>query len=227
MKDQRDYQDNMGPDLDSLTTHDDEFDTMASEMAGAETAEAAYAMPGNKRVNRGTLFLLATCMLGVGAVYTLRHRPTLVSAEQEQVEARLDNALQKLVNKNEQEKAKKVFKDTEEMVQAFYDYPAKQQVAVDELQRDPFSWLLAKDEDATDTDDALERQEQLRKELTKVVEKMQLQSVLQGARGAQCLIDGEVFAQGDTIAERFRVAKISRESVLLTASELQFTLMMR
>jgi len=166
-------------------------------------------------------------MLGVGAVYTLRHRPTLVSAEQEQVEARLDNALQKLVNKNEQEKAKKVFKDTEEMVQAFYDYPAKQQVAVDELQRDPFSWLLAKDEDATDTDDALERQEQLRKELTKVVEKMQLQSVLQGARGAQCLIDGEVFAQGDTIAERFRVAKISRESVLLTASELQFTLMMR
>lgn len=227
MNDERNYQDDMTEELEPLTSGDDEFDTMASELAGAETAESAYAMPGKRRVNRGTFFLLATCLLGVGAVYTLRHRPAQVSAEQEQVEARLDSALQKLVNKSEKEKAQKLFQDTDQMVQAFYDYPAKQQVAVEELQRDPFSWLLAKDEEARDADDALQRQEELRKEMAKLIENMQLQSVLQGARGAQCLIDGEVFAEGDTVADRLVVSKIGRESVLLTAGELEFTLTMR
>jgi hypothetical protein len=204
-------------------------DVSDSEMAAARTAEESYALEGGKkRLNRGAIIFMASCVICIGGFYLfhLKQKPQKASAQQQEVEEKLDKALNKLVDKKEQEKSRKLFEDTEEMVQAFYEYPAKQQVALKELQRNPFSSMLAKDDEATDVDDAKERQEKLRVELTKKVGGLQLQSVLQGPRGAQCLINGDVYGEGEKVAETFVIKSISEGKVVLVAQEMDFTLQM-
>ena len=160
-------------------------------------------------------------------MFHLKQKPQKASAQQQEVEAKLDKALTKLVDKKEQDKSRKLFEDTEEMVQAFYEYPTKQQVALKELQRNPFSSMLAKDDEATDVDDAKERREKLRAELTKKVGELQLQSVLQGPRGAQCLINGNVYGEGEKVANTsFVIKSISGGKVVLVAHEMDFALQM-
>jgi len=205
-------------------------DVSDSEMAAAQTAEESYALEGGKkRLNRGAIIFMASCVICVGVFYLfhLKQKPQEASAQQQEVEAKLDKALSKLVDKKEQEKSRKLFEDTEEMVQAFYEYPTKQQVALKELQRNPFSSMLAKDDEATDVDDAKERQEKLRAELTKKVGELKLQSVLQGPRGAQCLINGGVYGEGEKVENTsFVIKSISNGKVVLTAHEMYFTLQM-
>jgi len=202
-------------------------DTSKSEMAAAVTAEESYALPQKKALNRGTIVLLASCFLGVGGIFLVgRFQGTqTTSATDKEVEVRVDTALAKLVKEKKPTPAKEVFGDTEEMVQAFYEYPAKQQVSVDELQRNPFSRALAKDEGAGSVDDALKRMENLRKELTKKLQALKLQSVLQGAGVAQCLINGEVYGEGE-IVDIFKVKTIKSEQVLLLANDMEFVLKM-
>lgn len=208
------------------STWDDASD---SEMAAARTAEESYSLEGGKkRLNRGAIIFMASCVICVGGFYLfhLKQKPKKASTQQQEAEAKLDKALTKLVDQKEQEKSRKLFEDTEEMVQVFYEYPTKQQVALKELQRNPFSSMLAKDDKAKDVDEAKERREKLRAELTKKAGELQLQSILQGPRGFQCLINGEVYGEGEKIAGAFVIKSISEGRVVLTAQDMDFTLKM-
>ena len=102
------------------------------------------------------MIFVASCLAGVGAIYllSLRNQPKEASAEIKTAEAEVDAALKKLVDPKEQAKAQELFQNADEMVQVFYDYPTKQQVSVGELQRDPFSRLLADDKQANDEEEA-------------------------------------------------------------------------
>ena len=203
-------------------------DVSASEMAAAESAEQQYSVANKNNVNRSAVILLMTCLMGVGAIYLfgLRNKPKEATAQEQEVEAKVDQVLAKLGNQQKKNEARKMFQDTDNMVQVFYDYPAKQQVEVAELQRNPFSRMLAKDEGANDVDEALKRREQLRKELSEKSSKFVLQSVLQGNKGAKCLIDGNVYSEGETIDGVFKIKKIQSESVILTAQEMDFVVQM-
>lgn len=205
-------------------------DATDSEMASAKTAEEGYSLEsGKKSLNRGAILFIASCVICVGGLYLfhLRQKPQEASAQQQEDEAKLDSALNKLIDKKEKEKSRKLFKDTEEMVQAFYEYPAKQQVALKELQRNPFSSMLANDEKAVTIDDAKERREQLRSELAKKVKDLRLQSVLQGPRGFLCSINGTSYVEGQKVENTsFVIKSISDEKVILTASDMEFSLEM-
>ena len=191
------------------TSWDDASD---SEMAAARSAEESYSLEGGKK--------------RLNYLFHLKQKPQKASAQQQEDEAKVDKAFSKLLNEKEKEKSRKVFEDTEEMVQAFYEYPTKQQVALKELQRNPFSSMLAKDDKATDVDDAKERREKLKAELSKRAGELQLQSVLQGPRGFQCLINGEVYGEGEKIAGIFVIKSISEGGVVLAAEDMNFTLQM-
>ncbi|MBN2377924.1 MAG: hypothetical protein JXD22_16115 [Sedimentisphaerales bacterium] len=203
-------------------------DVSASEMAAAESAEQQYRVANKNNVNRSAVILLMTCLMGVGAIYLfgLRNKPKEATAQEQEVEAKVDQVLAKLVDQQKKDEARKMFQDTDNMVQVFYDYPAKQQVEVEELQRNPFSRMLAKDEGANDVDEALKRREQLRIELSEKSAKFVLQSVLQGKKGAKCLIDGNIYSEGDLIDSVFKVKKVNNESVILTAEEMDFVVQM-
>ncbi len=203
-------------------------DVSASEMAAAESAEQQYAVVNKNNVNRSAVILLITCLMGVGAIYLfgLRNKPKEATAQEQEVEAKVDQVLAKLVNQQKKAEARKLFQDTDNMVRVFYDYPAKQQVEVDQLQRNPFSRILAKDDGANDVDEALKRREQLRTELSGKSAKFVLQSVLQGRKGAKCLIDGNIYSEGETLDGVFKIKKIQSESVILTAEEMDFVVQM-
>jgi len=199
-----------------------------SELASAEVAEEEYAGPKKNFLNRGALIFVASCLAGVGAIYllSLRNQPKEVSAEIKTAEAEVDATLKRLMDPAEQAKAKELFKNTDEMVQVFYDYPAKQQVAVNDLQRDPFSRLLAEDKEANDEEEARLRQEKLRKELIKMSEGFELQSVMKGMRSSQCMINGEVYREGDMVVDTFEVKSINNDHVVLLASGMTFVVKM-
>ena len=200
-----------------------------SELASAEAAEEEYAGPKKNFLNRGALIFVASCLAGVGAIYllSLRNQPKSVSAEIQSAEAEVDATLKRLMDPAEQARAQELFQNTDEMVKVFYDYPTKQQVAVNDLQRDPFSRLLASDKEANDEAEALQRQEKLRKELIKTSEGLDLQSVMRGLRSSQCLISGNVYREGDVVKGTFEVKTINTDHVVLTASGMTFTLKMK
>jgi Tfp pilus assembly protein PilP len=201
---------------------------MPSEMAEAETAEASYGIPKKQALNKGTMILLAACVIGLGSMYLLklRHAPKPASAEDKAVQAQVDQALQKMIDPKEQEKAKKLFNDTQQMVQTFYEYPSKQQISLSDLQRDPFSRDFAVDNTAKNEAEAARQRDRMAKDLGKRAETLKLQSVLQGAGGAKCLISGEVYGVGQTVAGKYVVKSIGDGVVVLTAENLDFTLKM-
>ena len=199
-----------------------------SELASAEAAEEEYAGPKKNFLNRGALIFVASCLAGVGAIYllSLRNQPKEVSADVKTAEAEVDATLKRLMDPEEQAKSRELFNNTDEMVRVFYDYPTKQQVAVNDLQRDPFSRLLAEDEEANDEEEARQRREELRKELVKKSEGLELQSVMKGLRSTQCLISGEVYREGDKVQDTFEVKAINNDHVVLLASGMTFVVKM-
>ena len=186
-----------------------------SELASAEAAEEEYAGPKKNFLNRGALIFVASCLAGVGAIYLLKT-----------AEAEVDATLKRLMDPDEQAKSRELFNNTDEMVRVFYDYPTKQQVAVNDLQRDPFSRLLAEDEEANDEEEARQRREKLRKELVKKSEGLELQSVMKGLRSTQCMISGEVYREGDKVQDTFEVKAINNDHVVLLASGMTFIVKM-
>lgn len=200
-----------------------------SELAAAQAAEESYSLEdGKKRLNRGAIIFMASCLLCVGVFYLfhLKQKPQKATANEQEVEAKVNKALTKLVDKKEQAKTRKLFEDTEEMVQAFYEYPTKQQVALKELQRNPFSMMLAKDDQATNVDDAKKRLEKLRAELAKQAGELNLKSVAQGPRGAICQIGENFYNVGEKVSDTFVIKSICKESVVLAAHDMEFVLQM-
>lgn len=199
-----------------------------SELAAAEAAEAGYATQDNK-FNRTAIIFAASCVIGLGGIYlfSLKQKPPAANADVQKAEERLDQALARMGNENEKKSTQLFFQNAQELARTFSDYPTKQQVSLQELQRNPFSRLLASDEEADTVDEALKRREELRAELNKTLTEYSLQSVLQGPRGTTCLINGEVYHVEDTLAGVFAVKNIQPNLVSLTASEMEFTLTMQ
>jgi hypothetical protein len=156
----------------------------------------------------------------------LKLKSQKASVQQQDAEAKIDKALSKLVDKKEQKKSRKVSEDTEKMIQAFYAYQTKQQVPLKDLKRNPFSLALPKDDKAKDVDEAKKQRDKLQVELSKKLGELKLKSVLQGPRGAQCLINGEIYGEGEKVADTFVIKSISKEKVVLAAHNMDFILQM-
>jgi len=188
-----------------------------------EVAEAAY-IPETQR-NHTAMILLGICVLCMLGVYMfgLRQRPKEATAQEKALEAEVDTYLAKLVS-IENGPPQKIFKDTENMVQAFYEYPSKQQVAADDLKKNPFyRYMDTGNDKAEEQARNLTQQE---KELKRQVSLLQLQSVLLGGAGPKCLIDGHIYSLGQTIQSTFNIKAINKENVILMAGNLEFVLQM-
>ncbi len=200
--------------------------------AGPETYSETEAMDSTYSVstdshNHTAMILLGVCILSMLGVYLfgLRQQPQEATAEEKAIEAQVDTALAKLVNVDRKAQAEKLFKDTENMVQMFYEYPSKQQVAADDLNKNPFYCFDTK-ADEKDANDQDKTRAQLEKELRRKAAQLELQSVLQSTGGAKCLINGEIFATGQKVIDTFNLRSINSDSVVLTAGDHEFVLQM-
>lgn len=193
------------------------------ELPGTDLSDESY-MPSGGTKNRGMMILMATCVLGMAVVYFLGSRQKAPEpTEQEKTnEAQIDVALAKLVNNGQ---VIKLLKDTEMMVKTFYEYPSNKQVALDDLQKNPFSRIADSSLDGGEVDAAIKKS-QLETEYSKKIEDLELQSIIQSPQGDHCLVNGEVFALNQKIEGVFSVTSISKDSVILEAQGIEFTLQM-
>ncbi len=196
-----------------------------SDLLEAQTAETAYAGFTKNSIQKSTILLMVTCLLGVGGIFMfgMKNKPQEVSADDKEVEQKIEVALQKFTQKSEKEKAQKLFRDTENMIKSFYEYPAKQQVALDELHRDPFNHAATNQ--PTEDTEAI-RLKKLRESLTQKVQALKLQSILQGPSGGKCLINGQVYSAGQKVIKTFTVKDIDESQVTLEAEGISFKLKM-
>jgi hypothetical protein len=194
-----------------------------NDMLEAQAAEQAYSLGENKSSNRNTMLLLGICLSGIVVVYLLGMRQNIAepTAEQKAAEAQIDAVLGKLVQKDP---ALGLLNDTENMVKTFYEYPSNQQVALQDLKKNPFSRLA--EAKATAQAPETKTRAQIEKELEVKLADLELQSVVQSSHGAKCLINGEVYGKGQVVADIFRISNINVNSVVVVAEEFEFVLRM-
>jgi len=176
--------------------------------------------------NRGLKIILASCILGMLGVYLfgVHQKPQEASAKDKAIEEQIDLALAKFVSTSQKNPLHDILGQTEEMVQIFYEYPSNQQVALDDLQKNPFSRVT--DELGAQTDAGIKTRQQMENELKKKLEGLQLQSVLPQSNGRSiCQINGQIYRLGQKIVgDTFEIIAIGNNSVTLKAGELEFVM---
>ena len=194
-------------------------DFNTDELREAEAADDAYSTQDRSK-NRGIMILLATGIVGMLGVYFFgaRQQPNQPSEQEKAIEAKVDVALAKLVNEGQ---TRQLMNDTGKMVETFYEYPASQQVSLDDLQKNPFSRLSDAELKAGDSN---KTQAQLEREMSRLFKDLELQSVIQSSRGTKCLINGKIFSEGQMIEDVFKIKTITSDRVVLDGKGVEFTL---
>ncbi|MBN1436629.1 MAG: general secretion pathway protein GspB [Sedimentisphaerales bacterium] len=180
--------------------------------------------------NRNTAILLIACCAAVAAVYFigLHHRPDTDEVAQQTLNAQLDMALNQLLESQNQQVGPDGVTDNQRLMQAFYEYPGSQQILLHELHNNPFRSLIpvvTRDEVA-EQERAADRRISRIRELTNLFQRLQLEGILVSPTGPQCMINGEVFNEGDAVIDEFEIQQITPQQVILTAEQTEFLLQM-
>lgn len=190
-------------------------------------------------LSHGTMIMLLIVAVGAGGLYAMRAtQGDLTDAADAGVEARIEQALAKLIRPDAMatddplrpDNLSALFRDTDSIVAMFSADPARHQVPIDRLQKDPFELRVEAPRveavhvgtpvPATDRGhDALLRKLQLE------LADLQLQSIMQGARPI-AVINGELLQPGQSIGS-FTIKQITGSGVLLEAGGRSFTLAMQ
>jgi len=183
-----------------------------------------YIPESESNPNRAGIILVGICVVAVAAVYLFgtKQRPQEASSEQLAAAAQIDIALTRLVGASKKGKGANPLKNTEQMVQAFYEYPGKKQVLLDDLKKNPFSMLASGGAKV----DEKQNQEKLEMDLKNKISKMKLQSVVTMTSGNKCLIDGEIYGQGQLIDDCYKIESINVDTVELSSKDFKFVLEM-
>lgn len=195
---------------------------------GDELSEQIEPENGAKRwLNRNSMALLVVCAIAVAAVCFSRspNNPKTASAAQQALEQKVDLALAKLIG--QQATPGKMLQNTEKLVSAFNEFPAKQQVASDALQIDPF-WVAVHEDtqigEAPVVDDRPKKYALLLRQWEQKLSNLTLQSLLANMDQPKCQINGEIFSIGDVVDEVFEVAAIMPDHVVLRTGGKDFIL---
>jgi hypothetical protein len=233
VKDNYDYAQDLNQDPLGATDHgdpgaeDDWAGATPTELAEAETAEGNYGGSSQNRfAQKGTVIIMMACLLGVGAIYffSFKNQPKEATEKEKEAEVKIDTALARIKSKEEQAKSQALFEKAQEMVETFYTYPAKQQIALKELRRDPF--LLPYGTGGDDGEDLSVLRSRQKSELEAKLQHVKLQSIIQGPQGGKCLVNGEVYSAEDTLLKIFKIKEIGDENVILIANDFEFVLSM-
>ena len=164
--------------------------------------------------NRNTYILLGICAAAILATWLIgfQHKKPAPEEAAQNDTVQLDIALAKLVGQKNIEK-------TDKLVNAFYEMPGAKQVKLQELQKNPFihKAKAVPIEEKETISKKIERQQQLSNE----IKDLKLKSILKGADGDICLINGIAYKVGDNVTESFKLIKINLDTVVLEADDWQ------
>lgn len=225
-------------DVDSDSDSDSEdatwFEDHSEQSEDADQAVTTHTKDLRGRTaNRNTLILLLACIVAVAGIYLLGLTHKTSEEEhlaQQTVSAELDLALNRLLATQNEQVGPDGITDNQRLMQAFYQYPGNKQLHLDELQCNPFQSVdpivSANQQQIAQERVATDRRILRLQELTTVFDRLSLDGILIGPGGQQCMINGEVFNQGDTVNQDFTIEAITPQEVLLIAEQTEFVLQM-
>jgi len=178
--------------------------------------------------NRKTVALLVVCAVSIAAIacFALRNRGQGPSEQQQAVNAQLDLALAKVVSGHMPLQGQRDLAATDLLIQMFYEYPTGRQLNWDELKRNPFRQLDGFSTQKTTSTPEQTTRSSRAKLLAQMLTQMTLQSVLIGPDNPQCVINGEMFGEGEYVMDNFQVKSITPQNVVLVAGYREFLLEM-
>ncbi|MCG3181603.1 MAG: hypothetical protein BIFFINMI_04001 [Phycisphaerae bacterium] len=222
----------------------------AAEAAAEEGLPIAQTATGLKAyMTRANIFFFGIFLIGVGLVafMSLRGGPDKSSAAQEKKQQEVDSAIKKFLARQEAiqqsssdkpaaDASKKsrspeaLMKDTQGLVDMFYNFTAKNQVPLEDLRANPFEFKLEDSEAAAEAarkqKEADEAAHKKKAELAaKDLQKLTLQSILSGPSGYQAMINSTIVRPGSVI-EGFTVDDIQPRWVSLSRDGAKFRLEM-
>jgi ketol-acid reductoisomerase len=191
-------------------------------------AEMEFVTETSSSSARGTGLLLAGLLLaGAAAIYFMHLRagpgPAAASAEvasaKKTITEFLSDGGSNLRNMQD------LIRNTEQVVQQFSEFPSQNQVALDELQTNPFLFVREVKVPEDPAKILAAQREQDRAAAKKAAEALRLQSIMTGNVNT-CMINNKLVTEGQE-CEGFLVEKITASSVIVKRDGFRFELSMR
>lgn len=189
--------------------------------------ELDFAETKKTQISSTAMLLIGVFVAGLALIYLLglQNKPRAAQAGGA-AEAQVNSAIEELLSKaGRQDELKKLFTDTDQLVQMFYHYPAAPSVEFRQLPGNLFEYETTKSSDpivSVVTNGNAAEQERLRK-LAESFAALKLQSIMVSRDGNLAMINNKLLKAGAHIGE-FTIVDIEPQRVLLTHGTSKFEL---
>lgn len=178
-----------------------------------------------KSVRKGTRLLAALFIIGlITLALMIKKSEPQAAAGSETVpeEVQIETAIARITGIKTE-----MFNKMDEIVNKFYEFSDVMQVNVNELVKNPFhlELFLSHLNSNTDEEDTvqIDAEQIWRQQILQKGKKLELDSIMQSAKGYCCMINNKILYVGESI-DSFKVIQIGEESVILDSDGIEIEL---
>jgi len=177
-----------------------------------QNLEQDYLVPAEhgRNLKRSTITLAILFSVGVLCLWFMIKQTGPKQAAASTEEAQIENAIAQLTGIKTEMNSR-----MDEVVDKFYQFSDVEQVEVDELKKNPFVYDFTPEaEDSADKYSV--NREMLKQEMQTKSGKMRLWSIMESPQGSCCMIDDDLFYEGDKIQD-LTITRIEENFVELSS----------
>lgn len=209
----------------------EEVDGGLHQALNDQEPDFSVAAPRKMQVGRGTILLIALAAAGLGGTWFMYQRsgPRRADAETVAKAKAADQTIHSFLNDGAANRKlmEQLLHNTQKVVRRFMNYPLASQVPLRDLKSNPFERPAVAATPQQDVSRVQQQQEQeaRRSALIKSAQAMKLQSIIHSEHMQACMIDNNLYKQGQKIGD-FTVASIQPNAVILQCDAYRFELTM-
>jgi len=169
-----------------------------SSQPSMQDIEQEYLVPAEhgRNLRRSTIMLTILFSVGILCLWGMIKKTGPKQAAASTEEAQIEEAIAQLTGIKTEMNSR-----MDEVVDKFYQFSNVEQVAVDELKKNPFLYDFAFEAEEDELNKYSVDREMLRQELQAKISVMRLWSIMESPQGRCCMIDDEVLGEGDKIQD--------------------------
>jgi hypothetical protein len=190
-----------------------------------EAMDLAFVASENKPSHTTGLIVLLILVIGGGSLYFMRWKsgPQTAVASAETTTA--TTTINEFLTDGDRSilAMREMLRNTEKVVQQFINYPGMKQIDVEDLQTNPFVFLLPAERRQDQTRVA---QDNEREAAMRAVQALNLQSVMSSGETRTCMINNAAWTEGQEV-QGFKIERINDASVIVRKGEYRFELRMK
>ena len=194
--------------------------------------DAGLESNGGRRIGRGTLLLVLVFAIGIGTLYAMRRSQMDVAVDKDAsaAEEKINLALARLAasfggaagESGDDLSLVGGVTSTDAIVALFAVDPARQQVPLDGLKKNPFLLVLQREPEPEPEDTGISEEQRRLQALQMAFADLNLSTLIDG-QVPLAIVNGQILKAGMTIGP-FKVAAIENRTVLLTSAGHEFRL---